>query len=80
MGDISGSISFNLFVVNYHSNNKAKKHKKIWAFIKCGVSTPLDDITLDTTAVLKNEFFSHLEVQNILKIHAKIVPLNILKL
>ena len=31
-------------------------------------------------AVLKNELFSHLEVQNVLKIHAKIVPLNILKL
>jgi len=29
--------------------------------------------------VLKNEFFSHLEVQNVLKIHAKILPLNFLK-
>ena len=26
---------------------------------------------------MKNEFFSHLEVQNVLKIHAKILPLNI---
>ena len=29
------------------------------------------------STVLKNEFFSHLEVQNVLKIHAKILPLNI---
>ena len=29
--------------------------------------------------VLKNEFFSHLEVQNVLKIHAKILSLNIFK-
>ena len=29
--------------------------------------------------VLQNEFFSHLEVQNVLKIHAKIMPVNIFK-
>jgi len=29
--------------------------------------------------VLKNDFFSHLEVQNVLKIHAKILSLNIFK-
>ena len=30
-----------------------------------------------TLTALKNDFFSHLGVQNMLKIHAKILPLNI---
>jgi len=34
------------------------------------------DIKL-VSPVLKNEFFSHLEVKNVLKIHVKILPLNI---
>ena len=32
-----------------------------------------------SNSVLKNELFSHLEVQNMLKIHAKILSLNIFK-
>ena len=47
---------------------------------KENLSQTVKDVKVEIIkAVLKNEFFSHLEVQNMLKIHAKILPLNIFK-